>query len=324
VGKSKSADGQLADAKLVTNAFLNVNKPKGITSHDVVARVRKLTGLKQVGHAGTLDPMAEGVMIIALGKACRLLRFLADDKSYKATITLGLVTDTDDIEGKVLEQNTLATTSPPSQAVVSKALQDFIGSIEQIPPYYSAIHVDGKRLYEMARAGLAPPEIKARPVTIHSLDLLSYEAPTLTIRVHCSKGTYIRSIARDLGQKLGLGGTLSALVRETSGTFTLDQCSTLEDLAGSGGLLKDRLVKVEDALNLPALLLSAASAKRLSMGQKIGIADLEPAAASQIDSSEYFLVVNALTGNSFCVCRTGRSELDGQKYLAPEVVFEDV
>lgn len=292
-----------------------------MTSHDVVNRVRKLTGIKQVGHAGTLDPMATGVMIIALGKACRLLRFLADDKSYKATITLGLVTDTDDIEGKVLQENISATTNPPAQEIVVAALSQFVGDIEQIPPYYSAIHVEGKRLYEMARAGIAPPEIKARPVTIKSIDLLSYTPPDLTIRVHCSKGTYIRSIARDLGEKLGLGGTLSALVRESSGCFVIERASSLEDLISGGGeLLNERLVTIEDAIHLPTLIVSDACAKRLVMGQKIGEADFKLASLND----EYMLVINASNQRSFCIGRLGGSELDGQKYLAPEVVFADV
>jgi tRNA pseudouridine55 synthase len=307
-------------AKLAATAFLNIDKPKGITSHDVVSRVRKLTGIKQVGHAGTLDPMATGVMVIALGKACRLLRFLADDKSYKATIRLGLVTDTDDIEGQVLQENDSATTNPPAREKVAEALKQFIGQIEQIPPYYSAIHVDGKRLYEMARAGLAPPEIKARPVTIISLDLLAYDPPTLTIRVHCSKGTYIRSIARDLGQKLGLGGTLSALVRESSGRFDLDRASSLDDLAESPESLIARLVKIEDAVNLPTLAVSDACANRLVMGQKLGEADLDMASLTD----EYMLVAKASNFDPFCIGRLGKSETDGQRYLAPEVVFADV
>jgi len=311
--------------QLATTAFLNIDKPKGITSHDVVNRVRRLTGIKQVGHAGTLDPMATGVMVVALGKACRLLRFLADDKSYKATITLGLVTDTDDIEGKVLHENISATISPPTEEVVAGHLRHFQGTIDQIPPYFSAIHVDGKRLYEMARAGEAPPEIKARSVTIDSIGLLSYAPPALTIRVHCSKGTYIRSIARDLGQALGLGGTLSALVRESSGRFHLDQATSLEELAADSTLLMDRLVNIEDAINLPTLLVDDSCARRLTMGQQLGPADLAPGSESIVGAagpSEFVLVVSAASQRAFCIGRL--FDLDGQKCLAPEVVFADV
>ena len=282
MGKSRAsgqpAKNQLAQAKLTEAAFLNINKPKGITSHDVVARLRRAIGIKQIGHGGTLDPMAEGVMTIALGKACRLLRFLPDDKTYRATIRLGLVTDTDDIEGKTLALDESATISPPSREQVAAALVQFKGDIDQIPPYFSAIHVDGQRLYEMARKGQAPPEIKARPVTIHSIDLLDYQAPEVTIRVHCSKGTYIRSIARDLGQRLGPGGTLSALVRESAGRFVLAQSAELTDPD-----LLDRLVKVEEAVALPRVLLPAHLARRLAMGQKIALADLNPALNPDLD-----------------------------------------
>jgi tRNA pseudouridine55 synthase len=323
VGKSKApgepAQNQLALAKLVEAAFLNINKPKGITSHDVVARLRRIIGIKQIGHGGTLDPMAEGVMTIALGKACRLLRFLPDDKTYKATIRLGLITDTDDIEGKVLAEDKSATDNPPSRELVAAALLDFKGDIEQIPPYFSAIHVDGQRLYELARKGQPPPDIKARPVTIHSIDLLDYQAPEITIRVHCSKGTYIRSIARDLGQKLGPGGTLSGLVRESAGKFQLMQSADL----GDNNLL-DRLVTVEEAVALPQMTMPTSLAKRLALGQKIALSDLPPDSNHPGQDAEYVLVLGADTGRAFCAGRLGLSEIDGQPYIAPEVVFADV
>ena len=311
--KSESPTGKTAKSA-ITAAFINVDKPGGMTSHDVVYRVRKLTGIKQVGHAGTLDPMATGVMVVAVGKACRLLRFLEDDKSYLATIKLGLATDTDDIEGKVLAENPDAVSNPPGLPALLEALAAFQGDIEQIPPYFSAIHVDGKRLYEMARAGLAPPEIKARPVTISKLELISYEAPEVIIRVHCSKGTYIRSIARDLGIKLGLGGTLSALRRESSGRFQLDQAQTLEQLAQ-----EIKAVPIEDALTMPALTVDDATAKRLVMGQKVAT---EMAIERTIkDTDDQYILIRAATSQKpFSVCRLD----SGEKILAPEVVFADV
>jgi len=338
VVKSKSSVTGAASEVSAPTAFLNINKPKGITSHDVVHRVRKLTGIKQVGHAGTLDPMATGVMVVALGKACRLLRFLDDDKSYKATITLGVITDTDDIEGKVMSENPLAQTNPPSREELLSALAAFTGTIEQIPPYYSAIHVDGKRLYEMARAGKAPPEIKARTVTIDKLDLLSYAAPIVTLRVHCSKGTYIRSIARDLGEKLGMGGTLSGLVRESAGRFMLGQSCDLEDLGGGKESLHHSLVKIEDAIKMPLLTVSESCAKRLVMGQKIALSELDDAVLPEKDmpakslteifaQTDYILIVDSSTGQPFCIGRLSRSGSDQEnqqsqeKYLAPEVVF---
>jgi len=324
VVKSNSVDGRTEKSKFSGSAFLNIDKPKGITSHDVVHRVRKLTGIKQVGHAGTLDPMATGVMVVALGKACRLLRFLDDDKSYLATITLGITTDTDDIEGKVLSENAAACKTPPSLETVEKALAPFRGEIEQVPPYYSAIHVDGKRLYELARSGAAPPEIKPRAVTIHSLDLVSYEAPLLTIRVHCSKGTYIRSIARDLGEALGLGGTLSALRRETSGRFKIDSASSLDQLSTAGEDISPRLISVENALNLPLLTFSPEQAKRLTMGQKIAAADTDMIEIAPHSGEQFFLAMHKDSGLPFCIARSGVSDVDQEKYFAPEVVFADV
>ncbi|MBU6450355.1 MAG: tRNA pseudouridine(55) synthase TruB [Cyanobacteria bacterium REEB67] len=308
------------------SGFLNVSKPAGMTSHDVVNRVRRITGIKQVGHAGTLDPMATGVMVVALGKACRLLRFLADDKSYRATITLGLITDTDDITGKVLHENEKAKTAPPEREAVAVALDQFCGAIEQIPPFYSAIHVDGKRLYELARSGQAPPEIKPRPVVIYKIELLSYEAPVVVIRVHCSKGTYIRSIARDLGQKLGLGGTLSGLVRETSGRFNIDKAAPLDEMLADPKAAMEKVVPVENALRLPLFEVDAENARRLGLGQKITADNLpEPAAKISEDQEEppenFVLVSNATTNHPFCVGRVGEKE--GQRYLAPEVVFAD-
>ena len=314
--KSDPPAGKTAKSA-ITAAFINVDKPQGITSHDVVHRVRKLTGIKQVGHAGTLDPMATGVMVVAVGKACRLLRFLEGDKSYLATIKLGLATDTDDIEGKILAENPQAVSDPPDRAAVLAALSAFKGEIEQIPPYFSAIHVDGKRLYEMARAGLAPPEIKARPVTIHKLELVSYEAPDVVIRVHCSKGTYIRSIARDLGLKLGLGGTLSALRRESSGRFQIERSQTVEQLAQEIIPLA-----IEEALTMPALTVDDDTAKKLSMGQKVVTEmTIEQNFDSGENSAEQYILISAASSKKpFSVCRFDPAE----KLLSPEVVFGDV
>ena len=290
-----------------------------MTSHDVVNRVRRIVKMKQVGHAGTLDPMATGVMVVAIGRATRLLRFLADDKSYKATVRLGQITDTDDIEGKTIAQDEKALTAPPDKDALEKALLGFVGDIEQIPPFYSAIHVDGKRLYELARSGQAPPEIKARPVTIHKLDLLSYTPPNVVIRVHCSKGTYIRSIARDLGQKLAVGGCLSGLVRETSGRFALFDSANLEGLIAEPERARQIIVPVEEALPTEVFMANTEMCRKLKLGQKIHVETLSPAQ----DLSEYLLVKNVDSGLPFCIARKGIFEENGSQYLAPEVVFAD-
>jgi tRNA pseudouridine55 synthase len=199
--------------------FLNINKPSGMTSHDVVNRVRKTLKTKHIGHGGTLDPMAVGVLPVAIGSACRLLRFLPHDKVYLAEVLLGVQTETDDIEGKIIAraENSAAFTSAQMQAV----LRQFVGEIKQKPPAYSAIHHDGKRLYELARAGQVPDDIKERTVSIDSIDLLDYTHPVIKVRITCGAGTYIRSIARDLGAILGCGGCLQMLVREKSGPFEI-------------------------------------------------------------------------------------------------------
>ena len=214
-----------------TFGFINVHKPIGITSHDVVNKIRRLVGVKQVGHGGTLDPLAEGVLPVAVGSACRLLRFLPQDKTYVAEILLGQQTTTDDIEGDVIRS---ADASSISTQAIKEALSKFKGEIDQVPPFFSAIHVDGKRLYELARAGNTAVEIKPRKVTIYKLEILRIALPVVQVRVACSSGTYIRSIARDLGDNLGCGGCLHSLVREQAGLFWLDKSLTLEAIAAHG------------------------------------------------------------------------------------------
>ena len=190
--------------------FLNINKHKGMTSHDVVANVRRLTGIRQIGHTGTLDPFAEGVLPICIGKATRLIEYLEDNKAYLATVQFGSNTDTYDIDGTVTQTFDKKVT----RAQIEDALKDFRGEIEQLPPIYSAIKVNGKKLYEYARKG-EEVEIQPRHVTIEKLELKTFDEilQTAQLEVKCSKGTYIRSLAFDLGAKLGCGAHLSALVR---------------------------------------------------------------------------------------------------------------
>ncbi|MCZ7572032.1 MAG: tRNA pseudouridine(55) synthase TruB [Ardenticatenaceae bacterium] len=219
-----------------------VDKPAGLTSHDVVARVRHLAGTRKVGHAGTLDPPATGVLVLALGKATRLLEYLSGhDKQYLATITLGSVTTTYDAEGEIV---TTLVGPLPNRATVERALASFRGQIAQVPPIYSAIKQGGEALYAKARRGETVSAPPLREVTIYELDLLRYEPPTLDIRVRCSKGTYVRSLAHDLGRALGTGAFLAALRREASGPFTLAQAYPLPVLAqaAADGRLGDLLL----------------------------------------------------------------------------------
>ena len=207
--------------------FLNIYKPQGFTSFDVVAVLRKVTHIKQIGHTGTLDPFAEGVLPICIGKSTKLIEYLPDDKEYIATVQFGANTDTYDIEGKVIK----TFNKKILKEAVLGVLKDFEGETEQIPPIYSAIKVNGKRLYNYAREG-KEVEIKPRKIFISKIELLSFdeEKQTAKICVACSKGTYIRSIAYDIGQKLNCGGYLKELVRTNAGMFEIENSIRLKDI----------------------------------------------------------------------------------------------
>lgn len=203
-----------------------VQKPSGMTSHDVVSVIKKISGAEKVGHAGTLDPLAEGVLIILVGKATKRQReFLATEKEYTATIRLGVTSNTDDADGILTER---VNQAPPTRSAIERILRGFIGEIEQIPPAFCAVKIDGRKAYELARKGIAPA-LMPRRIHIREIKMLSYRWPLVRIRVVCSSGTYIRSIARDLGEILGVGGYIQSLVRMRSGTFTLWGAIPLED-----------------------------------------------------------------------------------------------
>ncbi len=205
--------------------FIVVNKPSGPTSHDVISYLRRLTGVKKIGHAGTLDPFASGVLVVAVGRKYtkQINQFVKLDKKYIAKLHLGAESSTYDREGKIiLVKNPIK----PDINKVKLVLNEFIGEQEQIPPMFSAKKYKGKKLYELARAGI---EIKRKPalITIYSLELIDYNWPFLTIKVHCSSGTYIRSLAYDIGQKLGCGAYLEELERIAVGNFTINESTRL-------------------------------------------------------------------------------------------------
>ena len=213
------------------DGFINVLKPPGMSSHDVVGRVRRILMTKKVGHAGTLDPGAAGVLPVAVGRATRLIEYLeATDKSYRAEVLFGLRTDTDDDTGTVLE-----TCSPAgfTADAIEAALERFRGTIEQRPPLVSAIKVDGERGYDLARKG-STMELPAREVTIHALRFVARRENVLLLDVHCSKGTYIRSLCRDLGEALGAPATMGFLLRTRVGAFSIDAAYALEELEAVG------------------------------------------------------------------------------------------
>lgn len=252
---------------------LVIDKPGGWTSHDVVAKTRGLTRIRQIGHAGTLDPMATGVLVLCLGKATRLLEYLTgQQKSYRAEITLGTSTDTYDAEGE-----TTATRPVPvlTTADLGKALAPFRGEIMQTPPAYSAIKRDGVASYTRARRG-EEVRLEPRPVTVYALDLLAFDGATLQLYVTCSAGTYIRSLAHDLGQALGCGAHLSGLRRTEVASFTLEQATTLEELAAAADRWTQYLLPPDSAVaHLPTVVLPPDSAARLLHGSAV------PADASQ-------------------------------------------
>ena len=243
-----------------------VDKPGGMTSHDVVARVRRLAGTKKVGHAGTLDPMATGVLVIGVEKATRLLGYLTlTEKEYAATIRLGQSTSTDDAEGEI----TGGAPADVSAETLAKAVAGLTGDIQQVPPAVSAIKVDGQRAYRLTRAGAAP-ELKARPVTVYEFtitgtnrdgDLLDVDAT-----VRCSSGTYIRALARDLGAALGTGGHLTRLRRTRVGGYRIEDARTLEQLAGRFEVLP---LAQAAAAAFPSRTLTADEAHRLAHGGRL-------------------------------------------------------
>lgn len=209
------------------NGVIIVNKPEGITSHDVVGKIRKLYGTRKVGHTGTLDPLATGVLVILLGRAAKAAEYLvADRKTYQARLTLGITTDTEDITGKVLTQSN----DIPSLDAVMTACEKFVGKIKQIPPMYSALKVDGKKLYDLAREGIEV-ERKARDIEIFQLVCTPTEnANEYNLLVECSSGTYIRTLCADIGAYLGCGGVMSALHRVRAGGFDIENSHTLEEI----------------------------------------------------------------------------------------------
>ena len=230
---------------------LLVDKPKGLTSHDVVYHLRRKLQMRKIGHAGTLDPMATGVLVMLIGKATRISQYLMSvDKVYEGEATLGVVTDSQDAEGEVMETRPVPGLT---EAAVRETMQTFLGDQYQIPPMHSAIKIGGVKLYQLARKG---EEVEREPrfIRVASFDLLSFALPKLTFRLACTKGTYVRTVTHDLGQKLGCGAHLSELRRTASGKFTIEQCLPLAQIeALSLAEIEKRLIPVYEAAPSVAL-----------------------------------------------------------------------
>lgn len=256
------------------NGLLIVNKPVGPTSHDVVYKIRKWSGERRVGHTGTLDPLASGVLIVCLGTATRVSEYLLhSDKRYEAIIRLGQTTATYDSTSRVLQHRPVNI----SAEQIESALAAFRGAITQTPPAYSAVQVDGRRAYDMARRG-EEVELKPRTITIHTLNIIKWESPDLTIDIMCSSGTYIRSIAHDLGQALACGGHIVGLTRTATGRFTLADARPLNELQNltPGQFLKLLRPTDQALLHWPEVHLDAEGANRIQHGNPV---PLTPGAA---------------------------------------------
>ncbi len=306
----------------MVSGFINLHKPLTWTSHDCVAKVRGLLRLKKVGHGGTLDPMASGVLPIALGRATRLIPFLPEDKTYRAIIRFGLTTSSDDLEGEVVTQ---APVPNLSEAEAIAPLPQFLGTIEQIPPRYSAIQVNGKRLYKLARQGEAV-EVPPRTVTVHQLTVEHWQGgdfPELTVAIRCSAGTYIRSIARDWGAHLGTGATLAGLVRTVSGGFHLADSLTLESLTTL--ITAEAVTPIAPTMalaHIPRLTLPEPTATRWRQGQKLTLPLAEVALTETSIATATPYTVFDPTGRFLGMTEIAPADTEGDCRLVAKMVYE--
>jgi tRNA pseudouridine55 synthase len=305
----KHSDGELF-------GVLNLNKPAGITSRDLVNRIQRLVKPAKAGHAGTLDPMATGVLLVCVGPATRLVSMLQEGaKTYVTEFTLGQTSDTDDSTGSV-QQHSLSDPKPSIAAIVA-CLEQMTGIISQVPPDYSAVHVDGQRAYALARQG-EELTLKAKEIEIHSIQVLRYDWPLLDLKITCGSGTYIRSIARDLGQQLGCGGLMSRLERTRIGVFSVADSVLVEDLT------KDNLAQflcpaVQIVEGLPKFDCTPDDVQNLLCGRRL------PLAADRLSATSPPVVggLVALTAHSFKEL-LALSELTEDGQLQPRTVFVKV
>jgi tRNA pseudouridine55 synthase len=281
--------------------FVNLNKPPGPTSHDMVATIRRRLPRKtRIGHAGTLDPFASGVLVLCIGRATRLAEFVQNaPKRYRTVIELGATSTTDDPTG---ERTQTAPAPPPPAERVGQVIGEFLGDIEQTPPAHSAVHVDGQRAYQLARAG-QNPQLKARTVTVHAIDILRYDYPLLELDIRCGCGTYIRSIARDVGQTLGTGGLCKTLQRTAIGDFTINQARDPHDID-----LPADLRNPAEVIDLPKITVAPSHLPAISQGKPLEVeTDLTPESpAALLDETGRLIAI---------------AQLDQTRLLRPKKVF---
>ncbi len=291
------------------DGVVNINKPSGMTSHDVVLRMRRILKEKRIGHTGTLDPLATGVLVVCVGKATRIAQYLeAGEKEYRAVMRLGITTDTLDAEGRVRATKTY---TPPDRSELVRAMQRFVGTIMQRPPAFSAVKIAGVPSYKMARQGKTEPN-EPRPVTIHAIELTAYEDPFVSVTVRCSKGVYIRALCADIGDALGMGAHLTSLQRMRSGHFSIENAISLEELAGlvAAGAVSSAVTTIDDALaDFPCIRLAGAEATRVAHGGRVSFP------ASGVNSRNGFVRLHDSLDRLLALARLE----DG--LIRPELVF---
>jgi len=271
------------------HGIINIYKEKGFTSHDVVAKLRGITGQRKIGHTGTLDPDATGVLPVCLGKATKLCNLLTDkDKTYETVLLLGKTTDTQDASGAVLEEQ---TTDYLIEEAVQECIRGFIGSYDQLPPMYSAIKIGGKKLYELAREG-KEIERKARTVTIHDIQVREIDLPRVKMEVSCSKGTYIRTLCHDVGHRLGCGGCMEELIRTRVGCFTLNDSISLAEAEKlkANGTLQEIIIPIDAMFETYQRIVLSGEAQRLAYN---GNTFTIPGGSDHYDDDEYVRVYNS-------------------------------
>ncbi len=263
------------------NGILCVNKPEGFTSFDVIAKLRGILKMRRLGHGGTLDPLATGVLPVFVGKAARVCDIMPDSsKSYRAGFRLGVSSDTQDVTGEILTRSDMSIT----QAQIQNLLNDFTGCIKQLPPMYSAVKVGGRKLCDIARSGMtaerSPREVQVKSITIESYDEEQREG---VMFIECSKGVYVRTLINDIGERLGCGGIMTSLVRTSSGGFSLEECHTLSEIqnAAENGSLEKIIVPTEYVFReLPALELTEIQTKKYRCGVKLRLSEVAGADGS--------------------------------------------
>ena len=290
------------------DGFLNVLKPPGMTSHDVVGHLRRLCGTKKVGHAGTLDPAAAGVLVVGVGTGTRLLEYLVGgDKAYRAEVRLGLTTDTQDAEGEVLAER---DASGVTEEALRAALAKFVGHVQMKPPMYSAIRHEGRKLYEYARAG-QEIELAPREADIHGIELLAFapgSSAVALVDVECASGTYVRSLAAAIGDELGCGGMLQFLLRTRVGELRLESARTLQELqtaADEGRLEAEAITGVQAVAGLPSLTVDEPTARRLAGGlaQRWPERSAEGVVRIMTEAGELLCIADVAAGLSGCEIR---------------------